>query len=177
MQKIFVVLRKLLLFLFGLVLVGLVILIMLPTPVTARSKVMEVILAITEARQAIAERCREGTLTPGMNHVSLGFPEHYKPTIESYVAGEQVDYELDFIRQVTVNVESPQRVLITATLEDIYDEYPPFRKDLKIPAGGVLAITCSCEDGQLKFDYGQETTIPEEYLLDSLRSNRGEMRD
>ena len=150
------------------------ILIVLPNPVTARSKVMEVMLAITEARQAVADRCREGALTPGMNHVSLGFPEHYKPTRVSYVAGEQVDYEFDFIRQVTINVETPQRVLITATLEDIYEELLPFRKDLKIPAGGVLAITCSCEDGQLKFDYGQETTIPEEYLLDSLRSNRGE---
>lgn len=161
-------------FFFGLILVGLVILIVLPNPVTARSKVMEVMLAITEARQAVADRCREGALTPGMNHVSLGFPEHYKPTRVSYVAGEQVDYEFDFIRQVTINVETPQRVLITATLEDIYEELLPFRKDLKIPAGGVLAITCSCEDGQLKFDYGQETTIPEEYLLDSLRSNRGE---
>jgi hypothetical protein len=138
------------------VLVGLIVISILSErpDATARAKMSEVRLYMSTAQGALAERCDTGTLTAGMTHATLGFPDPYKPG--------------PLVQRVTVRVDSPKRLLVTATLADIYSEFPPFWKSLAIPSGTSLVLEGSCEDRMVKWRLG-ETTIPPKYLPASLQ--------
>ena len=115
---------------------------------TAQAKIAEVLLYLSAARQELSEGCRQGSLVAGMTHKSLGFPDPYKPG--------------RFIKEVTVHVDRPQRLVITATLMDIYSEIFIWRR-LAIPAGARIVEVGQCEGGQVVWRF-DETSVPSNYL-------------
>jgi hypothetical protein len=120
-----------------------------PAPdATATAKISEVFLYMVPVRSELAERCSQGTLSRGMTHTSLGFPDPYNP-------GPLVKY-------VTVQVANPERVFISASLEDIYFDLLVW-KTLRIPAGARIVLQGTCDKKVLAWTL-QETTVPNRYL-------------
>ncbi len=115
---------------------------------TPQAKVSEVFLYVSSTRNELEERCTRGALYGGMTHKSLDLPDPYKP-------GPHVKY-------VTVQVENPERVLVSAYLEDIYLDIL-FWKVLHIPASAKIVWQGTCDGKEFKWGL-LETTVPNRYL-------------
>lgn len=116
---------------------------------TPKAKIAEVFLYMSTARTELAERCSQGVLSGGMTHKSLGFPDPYKP-------GPHVKY-------ITVQIENPERYLVSASLEDIYLDMR-FWKTLVIPAGARIVLQGTCAGKVVKWVLHETTTVPNKYL-------------
>jgi len=143
------------------IVVALMILVPAPPDMTAQSKVVVAAVLMGEARSVLQTRCMTHTLKPGMDNVTPGFPETYRP-----------DPDADYVRDINISVQSPTRALITATLGDIYSEWLPFWKTLDIPAGAQLVIEFKCESGRIAFIPHPSTTVLDKYLIDILKPVR-----
>lgn len=115
---------------------------------TPHSKIAEVFLSVSTLRTSLAERCTDGALSAGMTHESLGLPDPYKPD--------------RFVKYVTVQVETPERFLVSAYLEDIFLDIL-FWKELRIPEGAKIVWQGSCIAKVFNWEL-RETTVPSKYL-------------
>lgn len=115
---------------------------------TSGAKIAMVFLYMNRPRNELEERCTRGALYGGMTHRSLGLPDAYKPG--------------PFVKYVTVQVENPERSLVSAYLEDIYLDIL-FWKVLQIPAGAKIVWQGTCDGKEFRWGL-HETTVPKKYL-------------
>ena len=139
------------------VLIGLTVLAFLVFPArpdaTTQAKIAEVFIYLSTAQGELSKRCDQGTLTVGMTHKSLGFPDPYKPG--------------RFVQDVTVYVDGPKRLVVTATLTDIHLDMLFWQK-LTIPAGARIVLIGQCEGGRIVWGL-HETGVPSNFLPASYR--------
>ena len=122
---------------------------------TAGAKIAEASMWSRTAINKLVEHCEAGTLVGGMSHEALGLENPLKPGA--------------YIQKVVVHVESPQRAVVTSTLEDITTDFSIVWSSVAIPAGATIETEFQCNDKQWTYGAGKGTTVPVKYLPSSLR--------
>ena len=113
-----------------------------------RDKIAEVFAHVITLRTALAEICDLGGGFGGVPLRALGLPDPYK-------SGPLVQY-------ITVRAESPERVLVSALLNDVYSDILFWRK-LSIPKGAKIVWEGECTEKVFRWSI-RETTVPARYL-------------
>lgn len=122
---------------------------------TASSKIAEVFLYMNGVWTALRETCDRGDPFGGVTHRALDLPDLYKP-------GPLVQY-------VTVRAENAERVVVSATLEDIYLDIL-FWRQLRVPKGAKIVWEGKCTGKVFKWSI-RETTVPARYLPSAYRTS------
>lgn len=154
MLKYFFLTLKILGGLFGLLILGVIV---LPTYCddSPSAKIAEAYMWSRTGINKLVEHCEAGTLVAGMSHAALGLEDPLKPGAH--------------IQKVVVRVDSPQRARVITALEDITNDFSGIWSSVAIPAGAIIETEFHCIDRKWTYGPGNGTTVPTQYLPSSLR--------
>jgi hypothetical protein len=171
------VIRKTLLILFGLFAALVAALLLWPRWPTTVDQVAEASLVTWRTRDSLAALCVAGVPFAPAELKAAGIEPRFRPTVlrQEMVSrdGKNVVMErrepTQRIDEITIRIDSPQRVALTLALPEIRAGFKPF-DDVSIAKGSMIVLVGECKERMLHWVPDRaSTTVPARYLPASMR--------